>query len=158
MSLFSLWTRMTSSVRLSESKLGQNCTCCGKNLTRNYICVIKHLSVFFFSMDNYKKQQIHLFLNNWPRYHSDFRHIVSKQQHQMKERESVDWLRLSVHSRNTLVSLSTERNEGEGGRGAFSLPSKWTSTYVNLREIQPQWKSLDERLTDPVDGRLSSFI
>jgi len=94
---------MTSSVRLSESKLG-------KNLTPNYMCVIKHLSVFFFSMDNYKKQQIHLFLNNWPRYHSDFRHIVSKQQHQMKERESVDWLCLSVHSRNPLVS--TERNGG----------------------------------------------
>lgn len=60
--------------------------------------------------------------------------------------ESPDWLRLSVHSRNPLVS--TERNGG-----AFSLPSKWTSSYVNLREIQARWMSLDELLTDPVDGK-----
>lgn len=102
-------------------------------------------------MDNHKKQQIHLFLSI-----GDVTIVI-----------------LGILFPSNSIKCKKDMNEGSGfmrrisglitpfcpfkkpagvnpeKRGAFSLPSKWTSSYVNLRAIQAQWMSLDELLTDP---------
>ncbi len=109
------------------------------------------LSVFFFSTDNHKKQQIHLFLNI-----GDVTIAISDilfPSNSIKCKKDMNEERGFMRRISGLITPFCPFKKPAGVNperwGAFSLPSKWTSSYVYLRAIQAQWMSLDEMLTDP---------
>ncbi len=128
------------------------------------IQAIKHLSVclsclsvFLFSTDNHKKQQIHLFLNI-----GDVTIAISDilfPSNSIKCKKDMNEERGFMRRISGLITPFCPFKKPAGVNperwGAFSLPSKWTSSYVYLRAIQAQWMSLDEK---PPRGPFYCFL